>query len=423
MKKRWKIIFAVVIILAGAGFVSTQALGGVEVDVVRVLPQDITDSFTEDGEVESSEDRNVISVNSAKIEELYAEQGERVESGELIAVLDDREIEYSIRELRAQIRALDAERETLTQDPGEAELENIELGIEHAQDSLESAKNSLDRVESLYEEGLATEMELEEAEDMVNEAEYNLEQQEKSIEMLEESYDPPQGAEQVIDAQISALQSQVEFMESQGEDYEIYAPISGIVTNLEAEQGGVATPERPMMTIIQDEDYQIKSQVLTRDIYHVYQGMDVVLTQERRDEDVEFTGEVIDIAPYARETVSTLGLEEERVEVTISPDIPDDVQLGPGYQLEVEYIDDELEDELIIPKSAVFTYEGEGAVFIVENDRAELVEITTGLETNREVVITEGLSAEDLVISDPDQDGLEPGSSVNYSHPVEVEIQ
>lgn len=480
MKKKWKIIFGAVVIIVAVGFIATQAMEETEIEVIELARKDIKRSFTEEGVVEASKERTVYPLPSAKIDELLIAEGDMVNKGDLIAVLDQSELRFNLRELQARLNALDGEAKQLTESPGEAELEDInksieqakdnldsvkesyertkelyekeietlEINIEQAEENLQSAENNYNRMKTLYENDLISEHELEEVEDIMREAkhhltrqetalenkklaleheleemenmkieaEYNLARQKNAKEMLEETYSPLPGSKEIIDANRQAINSQVDFIHYQLNNYyHIYAPISGIIAELNVEEDEIVSPQTLLMNIFQKEDYVVKTRVLTRDIYDISEGMTVELILELRDEDIKFDGQVKSISPYAKEDVSPLGLEEERVEVSILPDTPKDLEIFPGYKLDVEFTTDKKFGELVVPKSTLFTYDGEDALFVVEDDMINVRQVDTGFETRLDVVITSGLEDGDLVVLDPQASGVSEGSRVSYS--------
>lgn len=392
-----------------------QALQGVEVEVQEVVPGNITRSFTEEGVVTAQNEHTVHSLVRGRVDSLPVAEGEWVEQGDLLITLEDDELRFALAQLDAQLEGLKGEAMQLTTEPGIAEVESLEIGIKQAKRNLNSIKNNYQRIEYLFEQGIATKVELEESENLLKEAQYGLEIQEKALTALYEAHDPPAGSKEIIAAQRKALLTQKDLINHQMKNYRVYAPISGVVTNLNVESKGITGPETPMMIILNQDEYSVETGVLTRDIYDIALGMTVGLTLELRSSDIEFTGEVIEIAPYAEASLSPLGLEEERIRVTIAPNLPEDLKIGPGYKLSIEFITEEQRDKLIVPKSVVFTYGGEDALFVVEGERAVVRKVETGFETRREVVITSGLEEGDLVILDPQADGLSDGGRISYS--------
>ena len=359
--------------LVVAGVLTVQALQGIVVEVHRVSRGEVAASFTEDGRLISEDERGVYSSYRAPIKEVAVEEGDRVSEGDLLVVLDDKELNYQLREVEARLRGIAVE-------------------IEKLDDDIEQANRDYFRVREV------SYLRAQDVKEMRKDLETN---------------------QEVLRAERNALYSQLERLREQKDDSRIYAPISGVVQHLQAEENGMASPEAPLMRLYKKEgqeiNYLVKTRVLTRDVLEIYEGMQVKLTFERRDEDLEFAGEVKEIYSYAETDISPLGLEEERVTVTVSPTFPGDLQLGLGYRVEVEFITNRHEDVLWVPQTALFSYQGEDALMVVDENRTRVRKVNTGLETRRQVVIKEGLEEGDLVILNPGAKDLDEGSRVSYT--------
>jgi HlyD family secretion protein len=374
LKKKWKFIFGAIILVGSIGFIFNQMTQGLQVTVQKVKAEDFTRSFSEEGVVVAEGEHTIHSLYTARIERLLVQEGDRVEEGELLAVLEDAELNYSLAEL-------------------EASLSGLQVELEQARENQARTERNYKRVLSLYESEVVPEIELEEAEGQLNQA---------------------VAAVAGIESQQRAVTSQLERLRHQIADYRIHAPVSGVVTNLTAEGKGLATPQVPLLTLLNREGRQVEVRILTRDVYEITPGMPVNLIFKLTDQDLKFTGEVTRIAPYAEGSLSALGLEEERVKVTIAPEMPAGIKIDPGYKLDVEFITEVIPAALVVPKTVLFTYAGEDALFVVEEDRAQVCPVTIGAETRREAVITSGLEEGDMVILDPQLSGLSEGVKVSY---------
>jgi len=373
MKKKWRIIFGLIVVVAAAAFIFTQLRQALPVAVQRVEAREFVQSFTEEGVVVAGEEHTIYSLVSAPIERLLVEEGERVQAGQLLAVLDARELDFGLEELAAR-------------------LDGLAVELAQARENLAAAERHYERISHLYKSEVVAAVELEEAERMVKGA---------------------QAAVAGLEAQERALLSQQERLQGQRKDYRIYAPIAGVVTRLTAREGSLASPQTPLLALLNEEGKQVETRVLTRDVHQITEGMPVQLTFKLRDQDIEFPGQVVDIAPYAEEAYSPLGLAEERVKVTIAPQFPAEVEIKPGYKVDVEFITQVIPGALVVPKTVLFSDGGEDALFVVEEGRAQVRRVTTGPETRREIVITSGLEEGDLVILDPWQSGLAEGVRVS----------
>ncbi len=378
MKRNWKIILASVLLVIIAGALIFQYLEGVRVDVYRVERGDLVESFTEDGVLVSEDERTIFSLYQAAIDEVAVEEGDEVGEGDLLVVLDTEELELKLIELRSQLRAVNSE-------------------IEMARDTLKTAEDNYGRIDVLYQRDWATKIELEEAEKYKKEA---------------------RSAVESLESQRSALNAQIQTVDSRIDNHRIKAPIAGVVADLNAEEKGVAGPQVPLMRLLKKNDLEqtlhVETRLLTRDVEEIYKNQEVEMTFKRRDEDFKFSGEVERIASYAEEDISPLGLEEERVTVTVNPDLPDEINLGPGYKVDVEFVVSVVEDALLVPRRALFTYEGEDALMVAVDNRVRVRNVTVGAETRQEAEIIDGINEGDLVILDPGVEGLEDGRRVFY---------
>ncbi len=69
-----------------------------------------------------------------------------------------------------------------------------------------------------------------------------------------------------------------------------------------------------------------------------------------------------------------------------------------GENIDVDLIIAEKDNTLIVPTSAVFLKNGIPAVYVVEDNKAILKPITTGLQEKQQIEITEGIKENDLII-------------------------
>jgi HlyD family secretion protein len=412
MQRKWKIIFggtlAVIVLVA----VALQAFQGLEAELLEVHPRDIANTFKEEGKVISKVNLPIHALYGGKIIELHVEEGQQVKEGDILAVLSQEELAFQLRQLEGQLRSLQGEEEKTILEPLEPALKNQELLVEQARQDLETAKANLARIEKLYATGGASKIAYEEALNAVKSAEINLEMQEETLSLLQKTYSPAGGTNEFYRGRKEALQAQIELLQYQLEACTVTAPVEGKVANLTARVGDLPTPGVPIMNIFQEGNYEIEVYLLADDVPGIAAGMEVALILEGSAPETIHSGTVKNIAPTAVETVSALGLAEQRVKVLVEPATSSAGDLFPGYKLDVEFTLDKRENELVVPKTTLFPY-GEGdALWVVRNGKAEIQTVKTGFENDREVVIAEGLQEGDLVVLNPQLEGLKEGKKI-----------
>ena len=83
--------------------------------------------------------------------------------------------------------------------------------------------------------------------------------------------------------------------------------------------------------------------------------------------------------------------------------------LGDGYRVDIEFITASKENTLAIPTSALIRHGDGWAVWRIEDGRARLIPVQTGLRAATHTEITTGLAQGDSVILQPDdtiRDGI-----------------
>jgi len=120
-------------------------------------------------------------------------------------------------------------------------------------------------------------------------------------------------------------------------------------------------------------------------------------------------GWVQKIAPAAEEKMSALGLLEQRLKVTIEPELPENLILKPGYALDIEFTINKQEDKLVVPKQYSSPIKTKKLCGSCAKNTAQIQPVETGFENERDIVIEKGLKAGDLVLLDPQLEGLKEG--------------
>jgi RND family efflux transporter MFP subunit len=76
-----------------------------------------------------------------------------------------------------------------------------------------------------------------------------------------------------------------------------------------------------------------------------------------------------------------------------------DLLLRPGMFVKAEIVTESREDVVVIPRRYVLTRQNSKVVFVEEEGRAQMRNVTTGLEDREHVEITEGIEAGERLIT------------------------
>lgn len=178
----------------------------------------------------------------------------------------------------------------------------------------------------------------------------------------------------------------------------VVAPISGTVTDINAQQGSYTDPSQPVVVITDLSRLEIKAQVDEILISGVKTGQKVVISGDGFKG--TYAGTVTKIYPTARQLISTSGTRTV-VDVLISVENPG-ADLKPGLSTDVSIITANKPQTITVPYEAVGQDDDNREyAFVCKNGRAAKTYVKTGVEYQNAVEIVSGLKQGDAVILNP----------------------
>lgn len=182
---------------------------------------------------------------------------------------------------------------------------------------------------------------------------------------------------------------------------EIRAPIAGVVLQRLRESEGVVQAGSPLLELGDPHALEIAVDVLSFDAVRIEAGMAVELERWGGD---TLTGHVRRVEPVGFTKVSALGVEEQRVWVIVDFDSPADhwARLGDGYRVEARFLLWEAEHVLQVPNVSLFKDQGQWAVYVVEQNRVELRQVSLGHRNGLSAEILAGINEGERVVIHPD---------------------
>ena len=195
------------------------------------------------------------------------------------------------------------------------------------------------------------------------------------------------------------------------ERWNVTAPVSGLVLKVTQESETVVQPGTPILDIGDPRDLEIVVDVLSTDAVEIHPGADVAI--EHWGGPGTLAGRVRRVEPAAFTKISTLGVEEQRVNVLIDMVSPPTewTGLGDAFQLDTRITVFTRDDATIIPSGALFRT-GEGwSVYVVSDGRVQRRTVDMLRRSGRLAAVTAGVQPGDNVIVYP-SDRIAPGVRV-----------
>ncbi|QEF98960.1 Macrolide export protein MacA [Stieleria maiorica] len=193
--------------------------------------------------------------------------------------------------------------------------------------------------------------------------------------------------------------------------FEIFSPIEGRVLRVLEKSSTVVAVGTPLIEVGDPRNLEMEIDVLSTDAVKIRSGAEVTI--EHWGGQSPLRGSVRVVEPGAFTKISSLGVEEQRVNVIADFNEPPDriASLGDGYRIEARITVKQLDNALLIPNNALFRYEQQWHVLVVQDGAAQLRKVEVGVQNESHAEIVSGLAEGERVIEYP-SDQLEPGTPV-----------
>lgn len=218
------------------------------------------------------------------------------------------------------------------------------------------------------------------------------------------------GACAAAQSQTTSSAAQLQMQQALLERFQLRAPFSGVIAEINGEIGeyvtpsppGVATP--PAVDLIDTSCLYATAPIDEVDAAALQLGMPVRITLDAF-RGREFAGKLTRIAPY----VLDLEKQARTVDVDVKFDaVPDDVALLIGYSADVTIVLQNLPRVLRIPSEALFST---NAVWVLDGeDTLHKRELQLGVGNFTFTEVRSGLKEGERVVRNPDQPGLKDGA-------------
>lgn len=180
----------------------------------------------------------------------------------------------------------------------------------------------------------------------------------------------------------------------------VLAPASGKVLAIVQDSEATVLPGTRLVDIGNPLDLEIVADLLSTDAVQIKVGAPVRIDGWGGQ---PIRGKVVRVDPAGFLKISALGIEEQRVRVTIDFADPPEVwsQLGHDYRVVVHVTTWSAPDVLTVPISALFRKGDQWAVYADDSGRAKTVPVQIGHRNNRTAEVVSGLAAGDRVVLHP----------------------
>jgi RND family efflux transporter MFP subunit len=321
------------------------------ISVLSVQRADVPDLLEAVGTVRAAETSQLASQMMGNIVELRVHEGDRVQRGQVLAVVDD-----------AQPRAA-VDRATAAESAAEQEVS--------ASDSdLALAQSTLQRYQNLYDKKSVSPQEFDE------------------VKARYQAALAHRDSARAVQAQAKAALAQARTSFSYTR---IVAPFDGVITEKKADPGTLASPGLPFFTIEGLGHYRLESTVNENDLRYVQMREQVPVIVDAL-ENTQLKGKVAQIVPAA---------DPGSRSFLVKIDLPADARLRSGLFGRAQFSRGK-RSSLLIPQTAVVARGQLQGVYVLDPTKiASLRYITLGKNNGAEVEVLAGLQEGERLVANP----------------------
>ncbi len=424
-------------------------------ETYTVQQGDIYASVTSTGVIEPAEEVKLTFKGTGKVDEILVDVGDKVEKGQILAHLEDDELQLQLKQAqtnlklakanlakakvpadkteiaaaraqlesaRAQADAARAAYRDLLKGPSAAERKTAEAQLKRAEVTLKHAQEAYNQIANQPNAGMMPQaQQLEQATIDYETAKANLEvtlapptagqkaqalaqiaaadaavsQAEASLERLLKGISPEDLA--VLETQVEQAEIGVESAELALRNTQLISPIDGVVGIINIHPNEMPNPALPAMVVADPEGFHIKLNVDELDIGQVEVGQTALITVDALN-DAKLTGVVTRIAPVANST-PVGGSSIVTYEVIINLD-PTDLPLRSGMTATVAIITDKAENVIVIPNRVMHLDDTTKQPYVEKlvDGVPTRVDIVLGLRNEQYSEVVEGLQTGDVLV-------------------------
>ncbi|HEY9699864.1 MAG TPA: efflux RND transporter periplasmic adaptor subunit [Trichocoleus sp.] len=382
---------------------------------VPVQSQPLRVRITASGTVQPIQTVNLSPKSAGIVAALLVEQGDRVSQGQIVARMENTDIEAQLTQARARVAQAEARLAGLRSGnrpqeiaQAEARVRQAEAQISETQARLELAQQRLERNQQLADEGAISRDQLDEFVSNVENVRATVARNQASLQEARRSLDLEQSGSRVEDiaeaeAQLQEAQGNLQGIEVKQQDTLIRAPFSGIITQKFATEGAFVTPttsasEATSATstaiVAVAEGLEVLAEVPEVDVRQLRVGQSVEVVADAYSDQV-FQGKVRLIAPEAvvKQNVTSF---QVRIELTSGLD-----KLRSGMNVDTTFLGDQVDNALVVPTVAIVSKDGDPGVLIPDDkNRPQFRSVVLGSTVGNQTQILEGLKTGERVFTD-----------------------
>ena len=262
---------------------------------------------------------------SDRIDQVLVNEGDSVKAGQVLATLDSKELQLTIAQLQSQVAAQQAAVDKLLNGSRKEDIKAAQDAADQAQAAFNLADSSFTRKQSLYQEGVISELEFDQEQSNYQGAKAKLAQADAELQKLVNGARSEDIAQ--AQAQLQALKDELARQEYVLSQYTLRAPMDGVIRSRLLDSGDMASPQKPVFKESILNKKWVRAYVSEPELARVHEGQEAhVKIDGSATPIVGQVGYISDTAEFTPKTVQTNELRTALMyEIRVYVEDPDNV--------------------------------------------------------------------------------------------------
>ena len=326
---------------------------------------------------------------SAPVQKFLVKRGSPVKQGQVLAVLENRDLSAAAQDTEGAYKQAQAVYETTTAANLPEEIRKAEADAQQAQQALDAQEKVFQSRQQLFEQGALPRKELDQSRVDITQARNQSDIAKQHLEKLmaigkEQELKAAEGQRDSAAGKYRGAQAQLSYSE-------IRSPINGVITDRPLYPGEMAAAGTPLLTVMDISSVIAKAHIPQDDAAALKVGDKGSITVPGITEPIN--GKVTVVSPALDPNSTT-------VEVWLEIKNPKH-ELKPGTSVHLSMTAQTVKDALVVPASSILTApDGTTTVMLAGSDgMAHQKGVKLGIRNGDDVQIIEGVNVGEKVIS------------------------
>ncbi|MBV9268211.1 MAG: efflux RND transporter periplasmic adaptor subunit [Acidobacteriaceae bacterium] len=371
---------------SGGGDSEEAPAAPVQVAVARKAA--IEHLVTVEGVLYPLQQANIVPKISAPVQRFLAQRGDHVSKGQLLAILENRDLAAAAQESKDLYQQAEANYENTKSATMPTDLAKAQADVQAAREGLAAAQKVYESRSKLYHEGALAEKLVEDARVAMVQAQSQYSTAQQTLKSLE-SVGRREQLESA-ESQMRAAKAHYESAEAQASYAEVRSPITGMVADRPINVGEMASAGSALFSIVDVSTVVARASVPVKEAAALQVGAPATISGAGGD----IAGKVSVVSPAVDPNTTTVQIWVQARNAGEG--------LKPGESVKISIRAGEIPDALIVPPAAILPAEDGGEkVMVARTDNlAHNSKVKTGLRTADAVQILSGVKPGDRVITE-----------------------